>query len=490
MSKPVLVVGAGPVGLAMAAELARYRVPVRIVDKAPARTDKSKALAVWARTLELLERSGCAEAFLANGLKANSLAIFSRKDVIARVTLDEAASRFRCLLMIPQSETERLLEAQLEKFGGRVERNAELTGFAETADGVACAVRGPDGRSETVEGSYLIGCDGAHSTVRRMLGLPFDGETLMTHFVLADVHVAGLDAPPSELAIFWSEDGIFVLFPISPGRYRIIADVGAAAPADPTLAEVQAIVDRRGPGGVTLSQPVWISTFGINERKVRDYRAGRVFLAGDAAHIHSPAGGQGMNTGMQDAFNLAWKLALVESGRAGPQFLDSYSAERSPVAEQILADSGRLIRVAMVRNAWAQNLRNFAARHILGLSPVQHALSERLSEVSIGYSKSPLNAGSAEGLQGPGPGARIVADHPFGAGDAPRFALLAREDDSAKAILGRHASILEPQLRQPPDDAGMWLVRPDGYVAAVARAGRWEIIDGALTAITAGANPG
>ncbi|MBV8474675.1 MAG: FAD-dependent monooxygenase [Hyphomicrobiales bacterium] len=490
MSKPILVVGAGPVGLTLAAELARYRVPVRIIDKAPARTDKSKALAVWARTLELLDRSGCAEAFLANGLEAESVGVYSGKDVIARVTLDEAVSRFRCLLMIPQSETERLLDEQFEKFGGRVERNTELTGFTENADGVACAISGPDGRSETVEASFLIGCDGAHSTVRRTLGMPFDGETLTTHFVLADVHVDGLAAPKAELAIFWNQDGIFVLFPISPGRYRLIADVGALAPAEPTLADVQAIVDRRGPGGVTLSQPVWISLFGINERKVRDYRAGRVFVAGDAAHIHSPAGGQGMNTGMQDAFNLAWKLALVTSGRAGLGLIDSYSAERSPVAEQILADSGRLLRVAMVRNTFAQNLRNFAARHILGLSAVQHALTERLSEITIGYPNSPLNAGSAGGLHGPAPGARIVADRPFGAGDAPRFALLAREDDHARAILRGHASILEPQLHQPPDERGIWLVRPDGYVAAVARADRAEIIDGALAAIAAGVNPG
>ena len=440
MSKPVLVVGAGPVGLAMAADLARYRVPVRIIDKAPARTDKSKALAVWARTLELLDRSGCAEAFLAAGLKAESVAIHSGKEVIARVTVDEIASPFRCLLMIPQSETERLLDAQLESFGGKVERSAELTGFTEAGDGVACTVRRPDGSSETIEASFLIGCDGAHSTVRRTLGMPFEGETLTTHFILADVHVAGLDVPSSELAIFWREDGLLVFFPIAPGRYRIIADVGAVAPGDPTLEEVQAIVDRRGPGGVTLSQPVWISPFGINERKVREYRAGRVFLAGDAAHIHSPAGGQGMNTGMQDAFNLAWKLALVESGRAGPGLLDSYSAERSPVATQILADSGRMLRVAMVRNPLVQNLRNFVARHILGLSSMQHVLADRLSEVSLGYPKSPLNAGSAEGLQGPRPGQRIIADRPFGAGDAPRFALLARDDAEAKAILRRHAS--------------------------------------------------
>ena len=483
MTKPVLVVGAGPVGLTMAAELARYRVPVRIIDKAPARTDKSKALVVWARTLELLDRSGCAGAFLATGLEGEGLSIFSGKDRLAHVTLDHVASRFKLPLMIPQSETERLLGAHLQSFGGRVERSVELIGFAETGDGVSCVIRSADGRDETVEASWLIGCDGAHSLVRHTLGMSFAGETLPTHFLLADVHLAGLDVPPSELAMFAHRDGVLAFFPIGPGRYRIIADCGASPTPDPTLAQIQAIVALRGPGGVTLSDPLWLAGFGVNERKVTDYRKGRAFVAGDAAHVHSPAGGQGMNTGMQDAFNLAWKLALVERGRARPDLLDSYSLERSAVAEQVLSDSGRMIRAATIKNPVAQSLRNFAAHHLLGLAVVQSAMANRLSEVTIGYPGSPLNLGSARGLAGPQPGQRIIAELPFGAGDEPRFALLATDGDAARATLRRHASLLEPALRAPPDDAGVWLARPDGYVAAVARAGDWTLIDGALAKI-------
>ena len=282
-----------------------------------------------------------------------------------------------------------------------------MTGFVDAGEGVSCAVLHANGDRETIEASWLIGCDGAHSMVRRTLGMAFEGDTLATTFILADVHVAGLGATEPELQIFWHEEGIVAFFPLSSVRYRIIADVGSAPKLDPSLAEVQAIVDRRGPGGVTLSNPVWLTGFAVNERKVTDYRAGRVFLAGDAAHIHSPAGGQGMNTGMQDAFNLAWKLALVEQGLARQSLLDSYSAERSPVARQILANSGRMIRVAMVRSRVVQDVRNFLAHRILGFVDAQHAFADRLSEVTIGYPGSPLNSGSSHGFEGPGPGRRI-----------------------------------------------------------------------------------
>ena len=237
---------------------------------------------------------------------------------------------------------------------------------------------------------------------------------------------------------------------------------------------------------MTLADPLWLSGFRVNERKVADYRQGRVFLAGDAAHIHSPAGGQGMNTGMQDAFNLAWKLALVEQGcGARAALLDSYSVERSAVAAQVLAESGRLTRVATFRNQVAQHLRNFVAHRLLGFAGVRRAMTERLSEITVGYPASPLNRGEDGAYQGPRPGQRIVADRPFGAGDRPRFALLAAHSAEAEAILRRYAALLEPALRAPPTAGGIWLVRPDGYVAAAAPAGRWSAIEDCLAAIAA-----
>ncbi|HEY1781964.1 MAG TPA: FAD-dependent monooxygenase [Roseiarcus sp.] len=480
MTKPVLVAGAGPVGLTMAAELARYRMPVRIIDQAPERTDRSKALAVWSRTLELLERAGCADAFASAGLHSQAMVLRSGSERIARIPFNSVPSPFQYLLLIPQSETERLLDEHLRSFGKAIERSVELTGFEDRGEDVSCAVRHANGQVETIEASWLIGCDGAHSLVRHKLGMAFEGDTLATNFVLADVHVAGLDEPADALVSFLHEDGPVVFFPISPGRYRIIAEAARKGTQGPGLEDIQAIVARRCPGRVALSNPIWISDFGVNERKVANYRSGRVFVAGDAAHVHSPAGGQGMNTGMQDAFNLAWKLALTERGLMRPDLLDSYSLERSAVAKQILQDSGRMTRAVTLSNHVLQDIRNFVAHRILGFSDVQHAFADRLSEVTIAYPTSPLNTGSAGGLKGPAPGHRIIAERPFGAGDQPRFALMTADSEAARDFIQRHSTLIEADLRAPPDPAGVWLVRPDGYVAAAAHAGDWGPIHDCL----------
>lgn len=483
MSKPVLVIGAGPVGLIMAAELARYGTPVRIIDRLPARTTQSRALAIWPRTLELLDASGCADAFIATGLRASAVSLHAGNRTLARIPFGTIASSFNYLLMIPQSETERLLEEHLKAFGMTVERGFELTDFVDRDDGVSCTLMHAGGRIEILEAAWLIGCDGAHSFVRTTLGLTFEGDTLHTGFVLADVHVAGLAAPPDEPAIFWHPAGAVMFFPISRGRYRVIADLGSAPLHTPDLGEIQAIVDRRGPGGVILSDPVWLSDFGVNERKVRAYRKGRVFVAGDAAHIHSPAGGQGMNMGMQDAFNLAWKLALVERQEARPGLLDSYSIERSRVAQQILSDSSHMMRVVLLRNHLAQRVRNFIVTQGFRIPGMRRAIANRLSGILIAYPDSPLNMGSARGLRGPGPGQRLIARRSSRRGDRPRFVLAARDSAEARAMIARHASLLMPEVCLPPDKNGIWLVRPDGYVAAAAKSGNWTIIDMTLKGI-------
>ncbi len=230
-----------------------------------------------------------------------------------------------------------------------------------------------------------------------------------------------------------------------------------------------------------------VVVLGINERKVADYRVGRVFLAGDSAHVHSPAGGQGMNTGMQDAFNLAWKMALaLHAPSCGEHLLGSYSSERSAVARQVLADSGRLTRAATAKGSMAQNIRNFVAQHILGLSAVRDAVAKRLSEVTVGYADSPLNAGSSRGLHGPAPGQRCIDGAPFGAGNAPRFALLAAEDEAYSALLQRYPSLLETRAsaasrcRRRLAGAAGWLRRADGPAWRSARRRR----------LTAGADAG
>lgn len=491
MDRTVLVVGAGPVGLTMALELTRFGIPVRIIDKSAARTDKSKALVIWSRTLELMDRGGYSQAFIEAGLKVGAANIYAGNRQVAHVRLDELPTPHPYALMIPQSDTERLLEEQLNARGVRIERQVELTRFVPEADFVTATLQSADGGEETLTVPWLLGCDGAHSAVRHGLGMSFIGNTMLSDWILADVHLHGLTDNASEVNTFWHSDGALALFPISPGRYRVIADVGDATTGerrpDPTLEEVQALLDQRGPGGLVASSPYWLASFRINARKVADYRAGRVFLAGDAAHIHSPAGGQGMNTGMQDAFNLSWKLALVYHGLAQAEpLLASYSTERSAVGQQVLADAGRLTVLATLRSSAWQQLRNHVASFAFGISAVRQTMATKLTELSIGYPHSPLTVVNRHGHVVPAAGQRvpICCNTTLMAQDAmPRFVLYAANDPKSANVMDRHSKVLAPALRPPFDEDHIWLVRPDGYVATVVANGEWELIDHYLFAI-------
>src|ERR1700722_807 len=275
MKTEVLIVGAGPVGMTAASELARYGVSVRIVDKSKQRTDKSKALVLWSRTLELLDRGpGGSAPFIEAGFKAHAVNLVAGDgEVIGYVRMDSVKSPYPYGLMLPQSETERLLEERLAVLGLTVERQTEVLGFTATDSGAQVRLRLPDGQEETVAAEWLLGCDGAHSTVRHTLGVPFSGETMDSDWILADVHMSGYPFPDSEASVYWHKDGAFVIFPIAPGRYRVLADLpptsGPVKP-DPSLEEVQKIIDRRGPEGLTAFDPIWLAGFRINGRKVSD----------------------------------------------------------------------------------------------------------------------------------------------------------------------------------------------------------------------------
>ena len=248
----VLICGAGPVGLALAAELTRYGLAVRIVEKIPQRNDKSKALVIWSRTLELINRMGCVEKFLATGLHSPGANISSGKERIAHINFDGADTPYPFALMIPQNETERLFEEFLNTLGVPIERDVELTAFTAAPDHVASTLRHADGREEKIETPWLAGCDGAHSTVRNQLALPFSGTTQPSDWMLADVHLTGVPNPDQTNA-FWHSAGVLIIFPITPGRFRVIADAGLTdaknVRPEPTLEEMQAVLDQRGPGG-------------------------------------------------------------------------------------------------------------------------------------------------------------------------------------------------------------------------------------------------
>ncbi len=470
----VLVTGAGPVGLTLAMSLARRGVPVRIVDRNGGRTDKSKALVIWPRTLELLDIQGCAGEFIAAGIEGHGTRMHANGKELLQVHFDLARSPYRYALLIPQSETERVLEGQLATLGVTVERETELVSFEQDEGGVD-AVLNKSGREERVRVPWLAGCDGAHSVVRDGIGASFEGTTMPSDWVLGDVRIDGKLAH-DEIDICWTDAGVLALFPIVGNRFRIIADVGASIagpPASPTLPQLQALLDTRGPPGLKAHDPVWVSGFRINERKVRDYSHGRVFLAGDAAHIHSPAGGQGMNTGMHDAVNLAWKLALVVNGPARPSLLDSYSPERSAIGTQVLHNAARLTEIGITHNPLLRGLRDLAAETLGHLHVVQQKIVDQLTEVDLHYADSPLTIVAHGHARRPAPGER-APDVPLADGSrlhealrGGRFVVLA-VGVAAPTLPVALEGLAQSAAAAPNDsyDAGhLYLVRPDAYVA-------------------------
>ena len=306
-------------------------------------------------------------------------------------------------------------------------------------------------------------------------------------WILADVHMRGYPAPDTEATVYWHRDGAFVIFPISPGRYRLIADMpasGEAHPPVPTLEQVQTLINRRGPSGMTAFDPIWLAGFRINGRKVASYRWGRAFLCGDAAHVHSPAGGQGMNTGMQDAFNLAWKLALVIKGCARPSLLDSYSPERSAVGDRVLRNAGRLTEAAILRNPVLQGIRNTVGKFATGFPFVQHKIANQLSELDIGYPGSPLTVKNGHVTHGPKSGERWPDRLPAGAAGA-KFTALGPADAVAALAVKFPKLVLPAPTQDPTHKTALRLIRPDGYVAYAGAAKDQKQAEAYLAALAA-----
>ena len=398
----VLVVGAGPVGLLLACELARRGVAIRIIDKLPSPTSESRAIIVHARSLEMMERVGVAEEVISTGLTVRAAELHLDETMAARVPLDTVDSPYPFSVTLPQTETERILAERLCELGVEVERGTELVAFDQD-DGVEASLRLADGRQETAGCAFIVGADGSHSTVRSAAGTKLEGTFVGEKFLLADVE-ADYDLDRGAMHSFFAADeSPLILFPMRGERLRVIAQLtdSTLSKRKPTLSDVQEVVDRQA-GGVRLLRAHWLTVFEIHHAQVPSYRYGRAFLAGDAAHVHSPAGGQGMNTGMQDAFNLGWKLAAAVRGVASTELLQSYHAERHPIAERVIAQTTRMTSIGTLSRRSERVLRDHLIHLAAGLAPFRQEMAREMEETGITYRRSPIVLGSGRHFGGPG----------------------------------------------------------------------------------------
>ncbi|MGB9224801.1 FAD-dependent monooxygenase [Mycobacterium sp.] len=368
----VLVVGAGPTGLTMAASLLAQGVEAVIVDTLPAGQNTSRAAAVNARTLEVLEDLDVARRMVKAGLIAPRFTMRQGSQVLIPVDFSGLPTEHPYTLMLSQADTERLLEERLNELGAEVIRPKTLSRVIQDSGGVTATF--DDG--ETIRARYIVGADGMNSTVRQQAGIGFVGGEFAESFMLADVRLAG-EAPRDEVNLFYAQEGLNVLAPLPGDIFRIVAPTPDAPPV-PSAEFVQELLDTRGfgPGRTRVTELLWGSRFRIHHRVADSYRAGRILLAGDAAHVHSPAGGQGMNLGITDAVALAGALSSVLYG--GPDTLDAYSATQRQRAQQVLTVTGRLTRMATLPRS-LRPIRNSAMRAAAHVPAVRRQLAWRLS---------------------------------------------------------------------------------------------------------------
>jgi 2-polyprenyl-6-methoxyphenol hydroxylase-like FAD-dependent oxidoreductase len=365
MRSDVLIIGAGPTGLVLALWLTNLGVKVRIIDKTAEAGTTSRALAVQARTLELYRQLDLADTVVACGHKVPAVNLWVRGEPKAHLSFETIGSNltpYSFLQIFPQDEHEWLLIARLEGLGVSIERRTELVSFTDEGEHVTAFLRGPEGQDEVCEASYIAGCDGARSTVRETIGTGFPGGTYRQVFYVADVEASGR-AVDGELHVDLDEADFLAVFPLADkARARLIGTVRDERADRVASLKFEDVSDRAINNlKVQVNKVNWFSTYHVHYRVTPHFRKGRAFLLGDAAHIHSPAGGQGMNTGIGDAINLAWKLAAVLAGRAPHKLLDSYEAERIGFARRLVATTDRVFRFVTAEGRMAEILRTRVA---------------------------------------------------------------------------------------------------------------------------------
>ncbi|MGB2691135.1 MAG: FAD-dependent monooxygenase [Thermodesulfobacteriota bacterium] len=389
----VLIVGAGPTGLTMACELLRNGITPRIIDKALAPTDKSKAFGIHPRTLELLENMGIVGTFLSQGNACNAFDMYNNGEPLASVKFDQIESKYPFVLMLAQSDTEKILHEHLLSYGVEVERNTELLRIKQTEDGVFATLRNQYGSRENSSYKYLVGCDGAHSITRHQLNFDFKGAPYPNYWLLADCNI-DWEYPTFHLSVFIHPTGVTAYFPLREDRGRLMFELENAPVEEemalPVIDDVHRLMEERGIRHNGISDPNWLAYFKLHHRMVDKYSEGRVFLCGDAAHIHSPMGGQGMNTGMQDSYNLAWKLALVLKGKSPETLLESYNTERHKVGKEVVDLTHTATQVAIIHNPVLSVIRNTMIGVLSKINPVQEKIVSTLAQLEFHYKESPI----------------------------------------------------------------------------------------------------
>jgi 2-polyprenyl-6-methoxyphenol hydroxylase-like FAD-dependent oxidoreductase len=408
--------------------------------------------------------AGVVAPFLEKANRVTTVAIFTHGRALAHMRFAPEETPYPFVAMVPQDVTEKLLAEELQRKGGVIEYETTFVSAEQQDDGVTVTV---DHKGEPVKfrASFVIGCDGAHSAVRRMLKLPFEGGEYEASFMLADIETNEI-LPADEMQLCPSELGPVAIFPMSATRRRIVATIDHQEGDAPSMELVREVLAQRAPSGIEARALHWTSYFRIHHRRAPLLRIGRMFIAGDAAYVHSPFGGQGMNTGLHDVWNLVWKLDLYLHGRGNEQLLDSYGAERLPVIKNVIETTDFLTKVMGTPSRFAQALRDAVIPMVSRLAPFQHAFVQRLSELGVAYPESPIVEG---------PGKRYLDDSMRGGkGILSRFLLVLGDEaqsstrETAQQLVGTFADIVE--LRSTPN-RGITLVRPDGYIAYSAHGG-------------------